>query len=831
MSAADHHRGASHTGGSIPGGAREAMGRALEGWARFVVRRPWLVLGAALALSAWAVVGVSELHVETSAESFLKKHDPARTAYDEFRREFGNDDRILLLLEADDVFAPAFLGRVRALHEDLEQSLPHLDEVTSLINARATYGREDELIVEDLLEGWPEDPDVLERSRRRALDNPLYRNVLLTGDGRHTAVHVELLAVREAGGLRMLNMEEGGEVVARLDEVLSRHRSEDFPILMTGRQPVAVSILSAMRADMRSFTLYSIALIAVLLGLLFRRVSGVVLTLATVTTALAATFGALGHAGIPLSPAGQILPSFLLAVGVGGAVHILAIFYLRFDAGGSRAESLIEAVGHSGFAVVMTSLTTAVCLLSFAAGDLGQLVRFGLSASAGVTIALLYVLVLLPAMLAVVPIRRRVRSVDAAAGTRSSRIDRVLAAAARLGTERPTATVGVWSVLMAAALVGAVQLEFEHEPVKWLPATEPTRIGTEAADRILNGGSSYEVIVDSGRPEGLYEPRVMHALDRMRAYVEATEVSDIRAGRVISVADIVKETHRALNANDAEFFAVPDSRQLIAQELLLFEMSGADDVEKTVDVEFRKARLSILVPVADGLDQGRYMRTVERELQNIAGADARVVITGHARLYARTHAAMISSTAKSYALAVVMLVPLMMLLTGGVGTGLLSMVPNIAPIVMSLGLMHWVGIPLDMFTMLIGSIAIGVAVDDTIHFMHNFRRYYDDTGDSAFAVYETLATTGRAMLVTSIVLAFGFLVFAGATMVNVRNFGCITGFTVMVAFLADATLCPALVTLAVRRGAFGSRGVVATEVVLGAEDGEGLQADSAISVS
>jgi len=162
----------------------------------------------------------------------------------------------------------------------------------------------------------------------------------------------------------------------------------------------------------------------------------------------------------------------------------------------------------------------------------------------------------------------------------------------------------------------------------------------------------------------------------------------------------------------------------------------------------------------------------------------------------RTVSAMMHSTLKSYGVAVVIITILMILLIGRFRIGVLSMAPNLFPIVLILGLMGWTGIKLDMFTMLIGSIAIGLAVDDTIHFFHNFRKYYEEGGNVRNAVLDTLTTAGRAMLTTTMVLAIGFWLFMFASMNHLFNFGLLTGTTLVFAFLADILLAPALLAIA-----------------------------------
>jgi hypothetical protein len=160
--------------------------------------------------------------------------------------------------------------------------------------------------------------------------------------------------------------------------------------------------------------------------------------------------------------------------------------------------------------------------------------------------------------------------------------------------------------------------------------------------------------------------------------------------------------------------------------------------------------------------------------------------------------AMKSSMIRSYLIALAFITPLMFLLLGNLRGGTAAMVPNLAPIIVTLGFMGWAGIPLDLFTLLIGSIAIGLAVDDTIHFMHHFRIRYEIHHDARLAVRETLQTTGRALLTTSIVLSLAFFTYIFASLTNLALFGLLTGFTVLTAFIADIGVAPALMELATR---------------------------------
>jgi len=224
----------------------------------------------------------------------------------------------------------------------------------------------------------------------------------------------------------------------------------------------------------------------------------------------------------------------------------------------------------------------------------------------------------------------------------------------------------------------------------------------------------------------------------------------------------------------------------------LFENSGSDDLEDFVDSGFSKARITVKLPYIDALDYTQLIAKINEEIKIHFENKAQVTVTGTSNLLARIMDAAIHSSAISYMLALVLITIMMLILIGDVKIGLISMIPNIAPILVMTTVMVLFDMPLDMFTMLIGAIAIGLAVDDTVHFMHNFRKYEMIHNDIDKAVKLTLLTTGRAMIVTTIVLSFGFFVFMGASMSNIFNFGLLTGIAIIVAVLADFLLVPAL---------------------------------------
>ena len=268
-------------------------------------------------------------------------------------------------------------------------------------------------------------------------------------------------------------------------------------------------------------------------------------------------------------------------------------------------------------------------------------------------------------------------------------------------------------------------------------------------------------------------------------------------GKTLSLVDIIKETNKALNENKKEFYTIPQNKNMIAQELLLFENSGSDDLEDFVDSGFSKARITIKLPYLDAMDYMILLKDINAKIDKEFNGVAKVTVTGISNLLSRIMDAAISSSGISYIIALTLITIMMLILIGNIKIGLISMIPNISPILIMTTIMVIFDMPLDMFTMLIGAIAIGLAVDDTVHFMHNFRKYELMHNDINKAVRLTLLTTGRAMIVTTIVLSFGFFVFMGASMSNIFNFGLLTGIAIIIAVLADFFLVPAIMKVIV----------------------------------
>ena len=794
---------------------------------QFTFRHAWPVLIGVLAGVVLLSSQIPNIEVRTATDEFLKGDDPTRVDYDAFLELFGRDDVVLIAIEPKgELFDLAFLEKLRALHEELEDNVPHVREVQSLISARETRGEDDQLIVGELFEDWPETAAELESIRDRALANPLYTDFIISRDGKLTTVTVELEAFSEgyesadafegfedeapagasvSGDALKLSGDQEAETVAALHGILNRYEGDDFTIYAGGAPVLNTALMESLLGDMMLFTALSTGLIGLFLTVVFRRVLGVFIPLSIALLSLFATLGAMGTIGIPAMPISEIVPSFLLSMGVGASVHLIAIFLQRLEQGSTREEAIAGALSHSGLPIIMTSLTTAGGIASFATADLLPIAVFGVVAPLGILLTLVLTLLLAPALLAVMPLAAlpETSASPRDAATQASDAQdapsiRMLTRAGDFATSHATHVLTACGILTVLAVVGILRLEVSFDSLDWFPDDLPAKVAARKLDADMGGSMSLELLVETSQPNGLHDPEVLQAIDRARHTSTGLQVGLVTAGKSISLVDILKEIHQALNEGRLDARVVPDEQSLISQELILFENSGSDDLQDVVDSEFRIGRMTIRTPMVDGSHYPPFSAEVARIFNSELPEGATAKLTGMMVVMGRSFTASIETMFRSYAIALVVITPLMMMLLGSLRLGLIAMIPNLFPIVLTLGLMGWTDQPLEMFSLLIGSVALGLAVDDTIHFMHGFRQRFSESGDVEDAVRKTLRTTGQALLFTSIVLSVGFFIYVLSDLSNLRRFGLFTAFSIVMAFLADVLLAPALMKVTTR---------------------------------
>lgn len=796
---------------------REKINKLFEAFGAMIIKFRFLIVIVCLAITGGMFSQLQNLKMDMSRESFLYKDDPMRVMHDKFVEQYGNDRFVVIGIESESIFSDAFLSRLKALHEELEKEVPWVDEVTSLINARDTHGTANALVVGELLEDWPKQQSEFLEIRDRAINNPIYKNILLDEQGKITTIIIQPvaytdmdiqqdmdLAISESSfddlsadaQKQKLGSEHYAEFVSSIRTVIEKHEIEGFDLRLAGSPVVNSDMVSILKKDNSKFMTLCYAFILILLFVMFRRVVPVILGFIVIIMTIISAIGVMAASGVSFKLPTQIIPAFLSAVSVGASMHILSIYYRQIRLGMLKKDSLIYSISHSGLAIILTSITTAIGLASLALSEMAPIAELGIYAAIGVIFSMIYSLFFVPAVLSILPIKMPAKVV------KTSFLDKILTALGSF-SHKNARKISFIAVMMAVLfIVIAGNIKFSHFPLKWLPSDLPVRQDTEFLDEALRGTVSLEIVVDTGSENGLYNIDLLNRLDQLSDTLENDYSpnknaigDDLFVGKTTSITHILKEIHRALHENSPQFYKIPENPDIIPHEFFLFENSGTDDLEDFVDPSFSKARFSIKMPYRDAVSYSNFIKELELKVQNKIGDLAKVSITGSVAMSNRIISNAMNNMAFSFVIAFAVISILMIILAGNIKLGIASMLPNILPIIITLGVWVAIGKPLNILTLLIGSIILGVAVDDTIHFMHSFCRYISEGNKVAKAIELTLTGAGRAMLFSTIVLTGGFAVYSFASMSQMVEFGILAATSIILAFFADVIVAPALVTL------------------------------------
>ena len=843
------------SGSSSAAGSQPHVRPFFEGWARFVIRRRFPLLFLTVMVTVAAVYQVkTKLQIQASLESFLSAGSEAHATLEAFRDTFGRDDVFLVMVEGD-VFSIEFLERLLALHRELEAielddgpndaetvaaSPPapgpdppttpagigagdddfgdfddawgeeggqvddawagesggtQIDEVMSLVNARKFESSDGGLLVRDLLDPFPT-AETVGQVRRDAYADPAIAKQLLDANGKFT-----LLAVRT---VRMPE-EDSDRIFRTIQGIMARHQTDGFHLGVAGPPALTAYLTRTMQRDLKVLFGSALLIMVLVLAFLFRHPLGVFGPILVIVMSVVWTFASMATVGAPMTLISNIIPAFLFAVGLGDAIHLISVYRdLRRD-GESNERAIEIALGNTGMPLLFTSLTTAVGLLSFNLADVEPLAHMGTAAAAGVGFALLHSLVFLPIILSF-----NARSLLGARKVEGGdRLDRALgaltgvgaAAAGTLTRRRTVATVVIAGVLTGIAGWGVSRLDVSHNPLAWLPQDEEPSVTFRVLDRELGGSSSVQLLIETTGERGLKDLDFLRSLEALDRYLKAYE--DPRFGRVVgesmSVLDIVRQTNQALHQGDEAFYRLPDTQREASDLLFLFESSRPDDMRRLSTADLRTTQMTVRLRWLDANSYVPLTDYIETGVEKHLAGHAKVGITGNMLTLASTVAGLIDNLLRSFGAALVVITLFMILLLREFRLGLVAMVPNLLPVVFIMGLMGLVGIPIDMANLMLASVAIGIAVDDTIHLLYHFKAVRSEGADTESALRAAVQHAGRAMAGTTLVLALGFSVFLTGSMSHLQRFGGLIALTAVVALLVDLIFCPALLRLTYRK--------------------------------
>lgn len=756
-----------------------------------IITFPKLIICLLCILTATLALQVKSISFDGSSEKLLSQSNPAFKTYLQFKQNYQAGLSIILLIEDNNIFSAPFLQNLDHLQSDLLDHVPYIHTVESLLTSRRVVGDNDNLYFDTLIPSQC-DQACIDESRQIALNTPYYLNHIINHQGDATALILKMqpfIYSAESGQSRQLLQTEMNEIIDSIHKVINNHQANFSGQLSVGGPSIAtIEMVNASKHDVAIFSTLALLVIACVLAFIFRRISAVLLPLFLLSLSISITVSLMLIADVPIQNVSSILPSFLLAVCVCDSIHFLQVFYKQFDAGLNKKAAILYAFNHTKVALSFTTITTAAGLIAFTSSAITPIANFGLFAAIGVIIALIFTFSCLPTLILLSPLKSRPVST-----TSHEKWDAFLCQFILLIQSKAKLIVFLSFILLLISGYFISQLKLSHDTLAWFPEDNKARLAVERIDEKLTGTMPLELLIDSGESNGIYNPLFLQQLDNWLEQLQQHDINGIKIRNNVSLINLIKEVNAVLSQDKQ--YQLPNSRELIAQEILLIEIDAQDQVSALTDPSYRQLRISLSTSWQDAIYYHHFIKSIENSFHEQFEAPVSLVTTGVIALSSQIIIEMMTGMIDSYLLAGGMVSLFIILLLRNIKLGAIMMLPNLLPISLILGFMSLSNTPLDMFTLLIGAIAIGIIVDDSIHFTHGFQRAYKKSGSSVLAIKQTFNEEGRALFITTVVLCAGFLVYLFSALNNLQNFGLLTSFCIFLAFIADIILAPALIFL------------------------------------
>jgi predicted RND superfamily exporter protein len=764
-------------------------------WVTFSINHPWLTLIFLTLIILSGFPSLKTLVLDTSNESYLQPTDPVRILYTKNRTIYGGDNIVAIGIQTsgESIFSQDFLTHLKDYHDELVQH-PLVNRVDSLINTREVFGLDDELVIKKANEEWETTLKDITAFQNQLTQNPVYLNQLFSEDKTFTMVNVYLNNFSTSHPGQFLTDKEMQQAVDEILALTEKYKLNKREFYFSGIPTVTYRMTKALEKTMGLLSSASLLVMLILLTVIFRRVSGVVIPIFMIILALILTFESMAITKSTVMVSVQTIPSLIIAFGICDSVHFMTVFFRRFSEHQDKKLAIIETTEQTGFALFMTTVTTATGLFSFAFTDMPPVAFLGLFGGIGIVVAFILTFSLMPALLMIIKIKPFKRKASKKKQSLSI-VDKICLNLTQLGINRPK-TVALLGLGIIVLFISAFpNLRFSHETTKWFKPTNPLRVDIEKIDQALGGHFAVDIIIRNENEEKVITLETLKLIEDIRQYVKNPPKKTVITGAQAAVTDMIFETNQALHANKPSHYSLPDSDDLLSQELLLFEMGSSEDLYRLAEPGFYSTRIIINMPADDLLKSYAFMKEVETHFKAQLPDGVSINITGTAMLSGKAFDSMLGTMTISYIIAFV-LISLLILAISTAKIGLIAIVVNALPILFTLSLMSLLDIPLDIFTMLVGSIMLGVVVDDSIHYIEKLKRYHSSEQYSMTTALQ-LATKdiGRSLFFTTAIVGIGFLTYAFSDLQNVFAFGLLVFTTAVMALFADLLLFPALLTL------------------------------------
>ena len=764
------------------------LARRMDGAYRAIVRFPWVVLAAVAVVTLVLGAGTAHLRVDSSVGTLLPRDDPGAKLYAQVVERFGNDEVDIIGVLAPDVLAPATLEKIRTLTTRVA-AIDGVSQVISLTNVRDPIA--DVLNPPLLIPDMPRTSEARDRLRERIKDNPLFAGNLISPDTKGAAINVFFKnEAREDAAAQRID--------AELEKLLAEVQGDGAERLyLTGLSHLKVRGLALMRHDLAVLTPASLILVVLVLFFSFWTVRGVVLPLLCVLAGVICTMGVMGWLGEPISIGTLVLPSLLIVIGSSYATHVVARYYLELETPTGTEHPVQRALRQVGLPVFISGLSTVIGFSALLLNSIQAVRALGLYSVIGITFLFLLAMTFVPALIVVMP-ERGYRWGTTEGVRERGVLGNALSRLAQIDIRFRSVIFVVAAALVGLSLMAMPRIQADTNFLAYCPHESPIRFAHTAISARVAGALPFYVVAGTAEPGSMIDMRALRELRELQRYIESipgvtrtvafTDYLDLLDSGLRASGDIVIDEHGNEVAPAAVKTFWEDPSRL--SEVLTLVKQNPESFRSVITPDFGQANVLVRTRFETSTEIAAAVNRIRDWAEQHPGMPAEP--TGNIILLNGTTDDVVWGQVKSVTVALAVIFVVMSLLFLSMKVGFIAMLPNIVPVVLFFGVLGWSGIMLNIGTSIIAAIALGIAVDNTIHYMVRFNRDLQTTYDERQSLSTALSTVGRPIVYTSVALTLGFCVMRLSDFVPIRDFGILSATTMLAALVTNVVLLPAL---------------------------------------
>ena len=731
-----------------------------------------------------------DIRLDSSIESLLPQDDPEGRYYDDVRTLFGSDEVGVVGVLADDIYTPDVLRKLQRLTTELGK-IEGVQEVLSLANAVDPIA--DVLDPPPLVGNIPTTQAGLDKLRETLADRPIYLKNLVSEDGKAAAVNIFF---SDTTGDELIARRIDGQIEAILDK---ERQTGPEQIFYTGLPRFKVYSAQVMQEDQARFIPLTLLAIIVVLFFSFRSGRGVLLPALTVIVSLIWTLGIMVLAGSSLSLGSIALPPLILVLGTAYSLHMVAEYYELARPDGSVQDVVLQTLQKTSPPLSIAAFTTVLGFLALGVNPLTSIREMGIFSSVGILIAFLLSIILVPALLTQLRLPSK-RAEDFAPGVTAG-----LRGVGGFAIHNRRAVIGVSIILAVVAVWQLFSIRVDSNFQSFFRPNDPIRQATDAINDHLVGSMAFYVVIDGEEKNVMKQWDTLRRIKDLQLYIDGLPGVD----KTVSFVDYCELLDRGAQSGGGDIMVGPDGEIIMLpppenpktfweepsqlRAVLQLVSSSPNSFKSVASPDFTRSNILVRTTLSRSSDISDTVDAINAYAQEHFPPDLKVHPTGNLILLTKTTGDIITGQIRSLSLAAGVIFVIMSAMFLSARVGLIAMVPNIFPIIIFFGLMGLSGAVLNLGTSIIASIALGIAVDNTVHLMTRLSAEVNSALDQETALLQTLGTVGKPSLYASVILLLGFLVLWWfSTFVPIQEFGLLSAATMVVAFGADVILLPAL---------------------------------------